>query len=295
MTPDRFTTRTVAVTGGARGIGRAIAGKLAARGMNVVIGDLDIETAQQAAAEIGPRARAHRLDVTDEAGYARFLDGAEADFGALDVLVNNAGIMPAGAFLDEARESTRRQVEINVFGVLNGCRLVLPRFVARGHGHVVNVSSVAGKTGYAGIATYSGTKHFVYGFSEGLRSELRGTGVDLSVVLPGFVSTELTAGFGDARFFKKISPDDVAGGVVDAIGDPRFDVFVPRNLQPMGVAMSMLPRRARDAALRFARADRIALDYDASQRQAYELRAASSAPAQLTHAAATETPNGDAR
>lgn len=282
MTPDRFTSRTVAVTGGARGIGRSIATKLATRGMNVVIGDVDLDLAQQTAAEIGPRARAHRLDVTDEAAYARFLDAVDEEFGHLDVLVSNAGIMPAGPFLDEARESTRRQVEINVFGVLNGCRLVLPRFVERGHGHVVNVSSVAGKAGYAGIATYSGTKHFVYGFSEGLRSELRDTGVDLSVVLPGFVKTELTAGFGDARFFKKISPDDVAGGVEDAIANPRFDVFVPRNLQPMGVFMSMLPRGARDAALRLTRADRIALDHDAGQRQAYEVRAASSAPGQLT-------------
>jgi short-subunit dehydrogenase len=195
------------------------------------------------------------------------------------VLVNNAGIMPAGAFVDEQRESTRRQMEINVFGVVNGCRLVLPRFIGRGAGQIVNLSSVAGKGGYAGIATYSGTKFYLYGFSEALRAELQGTGVDITVVMPGFVQTELTAGIGEARFFKRITPEDVAKGVVGAIAKPRFDVYVPRSLGPMGVAMSLLPRSVRDAALRFSRADRLALEVDHAQRAAYELRAARSSSA----------------
>jgi short-subunit dehydrogenase len=142
---------------------------------------------------------------------------------------------------------------------------------------VINTSSVAGRTGYAGIATYSGTKFYVYGFSEALRTELEGTGVDISVVMPGFVQTELTAGIGDARFFRRITPDEVAAGVVAAVARPRFDVFVPKSLGPMGVMTSMLPRRLRDGMLRFARADRLALDYDVAQRAAYEERAARSA------------------
>ncbi|MHB8690984.1 MAG: SDR family NAD(P)-dependent oxidoreductase, partial [Solirubrobacteraceae bacterium] len=173
-------------------------------------------------------------------------------------------------------ESTRRQWEINIGGVVNGCRAFLPRCVERGHGHVINTSSVAGRTGYAGIATYSGTKFYVYGFSEALRTELQGSGVAISVVMPGFVGTELTAGIGDARFFRRITPEEVAAAVADAIVRPRFDVHVPKVLGPMGVAMSMLPRRARDAALRFARADRLALEFDPAQRKAYEARASAS-------------------
>jgi NADP-dependent 3-hydroxy acid dehydrogenase YdfG len=245
--------------------------------MRVAIGDIDVEVARVAAAEIGGAVNAYHLDVTDEASFSTFLDDVERDFGRLDVLVNNAGIMPAGAFLDERPESTRRQIDINIGGVVNGCRLALPRFIERGHGHVINTSSVAGRTGYAGIATYSGTKFYVYGFSEALRTELEGTGVDISVVMPGFVQTELTAGIGDARFFRRITPDEVAAGVVAAVARPRFDVFVPKSLGPMGVMTSMLPRRLRDGMLRFARADRLALDYDVAQRAAYEERAARSA------------------
>jgi NADP-dependent 3-hydroxy acid dehydrogenase YdfG len=273
---ERFAGRTVAITGAARGIGRAIATALADRGMRVAIGDIDHAVAQETALAIAGMVRAYPLDVTDEASFATFLDDAERDLGPLDVLVNNAGIMPAGAFLDESPESTRRQWEINMGGVVNGCRLILPRFVERGHGHVINTSSVAGRAGYAGIATYSGTKFYVYGFSEALRTELKGTGVDLSVVMPGFVATELTAGIGEARFFKRITPEEVAAGVVGAVERPRFDVFVPKVLGPMGVLTSMLPRGARDAMLRWARADRLALEADATQRAAYELRAAHS-------------------
>ncbi|MGE4428000.1 MAG: SDR family oxidoreductase [Solirubrobacteraceae bacterium] len=288
MSTKRLDGRTAAITGGARGIGRSIAAALAGRGMTVVIGDVDLETARATAAELGERVHARPLDVTDEVSFAAFLDEADGVAGGLEVLVNNAGIMPVGAFLEEDPASTRRQVEINVFGVVTGCRLAVPRFKQRGSGQVVNVSSVAGLSGYPGMASYSGTKHFVRGFSEALRSELLGTGVSLSVVMPGFVGTELTAGIGDARFFKKISPDDVAAGVVRAIERPRFEVYVPRNLRGMSVAMGLLPRRVQDAALRFTRADRLALDYDPVQRRAYEERAARSAPAASTdHDAAT--------
>jgi NADP-dependent 3-hydroxy acid dehydrogenase YdfG len=273
---DRFSGRTAAVTGGARGIGRAIAAALAGRGMRVAIADVDAEAANATAQQIGGLAHAYGLDVTDESAFAGFIDAVERDLGRLDVLINNAGIMPAGGFLDETHDSTRRQWDINVSGVVNGCRVFLPRCVARGHGHVINVSSVAGKTGYPGIATYSGTKFYVYGFSEALRGELLGTGVDLSVVMPGFVQTDLTAGIGDTRFFKRISPETVAEAVAGAVGRPRFDVHVPKILGPMAVLNSMLPRRARDAFLRFARADRVTLEYDRAARAAYEARAAAS-------------------
>jgi short-subunit dehydrogenase len=287
--PRALQGRLIAVTGGGRGIGAAIASAAAARGMTVAIGDVDVEVAQATAERIGRGAQAYFLDVSDETSYEKFLDDVEAQLGPLDALVNNAGIMPAGAFADETRDSTRRQVEINIFGVVNGSRLVLPRFRARGAGHLINVSSVAGKGGYPGIATYSGTKFYVYGFSEALRHELRGSGVDISVVMPGFVTTELTAGLGSARFYKMIGPDDVAAGVVGALERPRFDVFVPGNLGPMFKIMPWLPRSLQDAGLRFTKADKIALHPDPVKRSAYESRAARSARAASATAPADES------
>ena len=285
-----LTGRVAAVTGGARGIGASIARKMAGAGMHVAIGDLDNEVAQQRADELGAGVVAHRLDVADPASFAAFLERAEADLGPLDVLVNNAGIMPAGAFLAETPASAQRQIDINIGGVLTGCRLALPGMIERGRGQVVNVSSAAGRNGFPGLATYSGTKHFVYGFCDALRPELAGTGVQVTVVMPGFVQTELTAGFGDARYGRKVTPDDVAEGVMDAVREPRFEVFVPRALGPMTRLSNALPARARDRMTKLAKADRIALDFDRTQREAYELRAAQSHPRELESPAKTPEP-----
>jgi short-subunit dehydrogenase len=134
------------------------------------------------------------------------------------------------------------------------------------------MSSIAGRTGYTGLATYSGTRFYVHGFGEAFRGELAGTGVHVTAVMPGFVSTELTAGISEARVLKSIGPDDVADRVVRTLESPRFDVFAPVVLGPMGITVSMLPRRARDAALRLARADRLVLEADVDQRAAYEAR-----------------------
>src|SRR6202035_2470720 len=135
---EQLALKCVAVTGGARGIGRAIATTLARRGMTVAIADVDAAAAEATAAELGSTVHPYRLDVTDAEAFTEFLDQVEHDLGPLNVLVNNAGIMPAGPFLSETPESTRRQWEINIGGVVNGCRAFLPRCVERGHGHVIN-------------------------------------------------------------------------------------------------------------------------------------------------------------
>jgi NADP-dependent 3-hydroxy acid dehydrogenase YdfG len=275
--PRSLAGRVVAITGGARGIGRATAEALAREGARVAIGDLDADLARRAAAEIGPAAAAFALDVTDRASFEAFVDGLEAELGPVDVLVNNAGIMPLGPFVEEDDATARRLVDINVHGVVHGMKVVLPRFVARRSGHVVNIASAAGKGPYPGGATYCGTKYFVVGVTETVRGELRGSGVDVSVVMPVLVDTELATGTVTARGIPKVKPQDVAEAIVETLRRPRFDVYVPRSIGPLTALGAVLPRSVRERVARAIGADRV-LWVDRAARRDYELRAAQSAP-----------------
>jgi NAD(P)-dependent dehydrogenase (short-subunit alcohol dehydrogenase family) len=265
--------KVAVVTGGARGIGKATAEALAREGARVGIGDLDGSLAAAAASEVGQAARGYELDVTDIDSYERFLDAVAAELGPLDVLVNNAGIMPLGAFADETVTATARQVGVNIFGVTNGCRLAIPRLSGRREAHIVNIGSAAGKAGYPGVATYCGTKHFVIGFSEGLRTELKPLGIEVTCVMPSVVNTELSLGMAEMPGFKKIEPTDVAAAVIEALKRPRLEVFVPRSVGAISRMMVLLPRAAKDAAVKLTGTDEAALHPDWAARAAYEQRA----------------------
>jgi NADP-dependent 3-hydroxy acid dehydrogenase YdfG len=272
--PRSLTGRVVAITGAARGIGRATAEALARDGARVAIGDLDAALAERTAEEIGPPAAAFQLDVTDRASFERFIDDVQARIGPVDVLVNNAGIMPLGPFAEEDDATARRLVDVNVHGVLIGMKVVLPRFTARGEGHLVNIASAAGKGPYPGGATYCGTKHFVVGVTETVRGELRGKGVDVSVVMPVVVDTELATGVGTPRGIPRVKPDDVAAAIVETLRRPRFDVYVPRSIGPLTALSAVVPRPVREWALRAIGADRVLWRVDSAARRPYELRAA---------------------
>jgi NADP-dependent 3-hydroxy acid dehydrogenase YdfG len=274
--PRNLTGRVVAITGAARGIGYATAQACVREGMLVAIGDLDLATAERAAAELGHGTIAVALDVCERASFARFLDETEARLGPLHVLVNNAGIMQLGRLVDESEATARRQVDVNVHGVLHGMKEALPRMVARNAGHVVNIASTAGKVGFAGGATYCGTKHFVVGVSETARAELRGTAVEVSCVMPGIVKTELGSGLPQARLVRHTEPEAVAAAIVGVLRAPRFDVFVPRTIGALIAFANLLPRVAREALARALRADRVLDLPDQSVRSAYEARAARS-------------------
>jgi NADP-dependent 3-hydroxy acid dehydrogenase YdfG len=267
--------RVVAITGGARGIGRATAAALIRKGARVAIGDLDLPLAEQTAAELGAGTIAVGLDVTERESFAAFLGEVEKQVGPLDVLVNNAGIMPVTPFAAESVDSIRRQLEINVYGVITGMQLAVERMQPRGSGHIVNLASQAGRAGIPGIATYSGTKHAVVGVSEAVRQELRGTGVEISCVMPTVVNTELTHGV-SSRWVKAVEAEDVADEIVDALEAPRFDVFVPRANGALFKATSMLPRRAREWVGRAIGIDKLMIEADHGARRGYEERAARS-------------------
>jgi len=274
--PRQLEGRIVAITGAARGIGRATAQACVRAGMRVAIGDLDLAGAERTASELGSGTIAVALNVVDRASFGRFLDETEERLGPIDVLVNNAGIMQLGALLEEDDATARRQVDINVHGVLHGMKEGLPRLLARPQGHLVNIASTAGKVGFAGGATYSATKHFVVGVSEAARSELRDSSVEISCVMPVIVKTELAAGLSEGRFIKQIEPEDVADAIVHALRHPRFEVFVPRNVGPLTKLGGALPQRVREGVGRALRIDRSLAAPDPQARRAYELRATAS-------------------
>jgi NADP-dependent 3-hydroxy acid dehydrogenase YdfG len=274
--------QTAAITGAARGIGRATARALTRVGVRVAIGDLDLEMARKTASELGPTAVALSLDVTERESFARFLDDAETQLGPVDVLINNAGIMQVGRFMDEDDLTARRMVDINIHGVILGMKLGLERMVARGHGHIVNISSQAGKFGAPGGATYSATKHAVVGLTEAVRGELRMMGladdVLLSYVMPFVVNTELGGGLGQARGMKNLQPADVADAILDALQHGTVDVWVPRSAKPTQMLGTLLPRRLAEGMARAMKADQVLASADPQARHAYELRASASEP-----------------
>jgi NADP-dependent 3-hydroxy acid dehydrogenase YdfG len=278
--PRILAGESAAITGAARGIGRATAEAFLRQGMRVAIGDVDFEAARQTVSELGPSAVALPLDVTDRDSFTAFLDGAEEQLGPIDVLVNNAGIMQVGSFLEEDDLTARRMVDINIHGVILGTKLALARMIPRDRGHIVNISSQAGKFGTPGGATYSATKHAVVGLTEALRGELRlmGAHVDLSYVMPYIVNTELGSGLGEARGLHNLEPSEVADAIVDALQNGIVDVWVPKSAKRSNVLGVVLPRRLSEGVARAMKADRVLTQADPSIRRAYELRASRSKP-----------------
>lgn len=267
--------KVVAITGGARGIGKATAEALVRRGARVAIGDLDLGLAEQTAAKLGGGSVALALDVSDRGSFEAFLDQAERQLGPLDVVINNAGIMPTTPFVEESEDSFRRQIEINLLGVIHGTQLALRRMIPRDRGHVVNIASQAGKVGVPGIATYAATKHAVVGLSESVRGELRGRNVDISCVMPTVVNTELTAGVGQ-KWVKPVEADDVAEAIAAALEVPRFDVYVPKSGGALLRAASLMPRAAAEWVGRTMGTDKLMTEVDHAARATYEERAAHS-------------------
>lgn len=257
--------KVVVITGGARGIGAATARALSSRGAVVVIGDLDGDQARETAAAVG--GSGHALDVTDHAAFSTFL----GSLGQVDVLINNAGIMPLAALTDEAPSTTARQLEINLHAVIHGTRAAVALMRRQGTGHVVNVASAAGKFGFPNASTYCATKFGVVGFSEAVRAELRGTGIEVSCVMPGMVRTELISGLSEIGVLRPVTAEAVALGIVRALERPRFEVFVPRRLNALTRFQRLFPRSVSEWAMRLVGAD-TALVGASAARASYEAR-----------------------
>ncbi|PPJ05176.1 short-chain dehydrogenase [Nocardia nova] len=261
--------RVVAVTGGARGIGREIARVLAEAGARVAVGDRDEPAAVATAAELPGTVRGFALDVTDTDSFRGFAAAVESLWGPIDVLVNNAGVMWVGPFDAEPEVATVRMLEVNLHGVIRGVRLVAPGMRARGQGHIVTIASAAARLSPPGESTYAATKHGVLGYLTGVREELRGSGVRISVILPGVVATELAAGTATGAA-KLLQPADVARAVLRTLEHPRFEVTVPRYIGPLVRLAELLPQRLRDLTFRRMVPDQVAATRGSTTRAAYE-------------------------
>lgn len=271
---DRIASSVVVVTGGGRGIGLAIARALAAQGARVSIGDIDEALAKEAAA--GVRGFGAKLDVRDRASFEGFLGATREALGPIDVIVNNAGIMPTGPFLDESDAITDTQIDVNVRGVILGCKLAMPEMIARGRGHVINVASMAGRLAVPGLAVYCATKFAVVGLTETLREEYRDSGLDFTSITPAKVTTELASGTEVAgRGVPTASPEEVADAVVFALRSRAAEVAVPRYIGSLPALQGVTPRWIL-RQLRTKLGDRRILnDLDQKARSAYDARIAS--------------------
>jgi NAD(P)-dependent dehydrogenase (short-subunit alcohol dehydrogenase family) len=272
MTTTSLSEVPVAVTGGANGIGRAIAEQFARACARVAIGDIDAEAAKTVATAIGGGAIGVALDVTDHDAFSAFLDAAEQSHGPLGVMVNNAGVDWMGPFHEEPDGVSRREVEVNLMGTILGSRLALQRMLPRRQGHLVNVASGAGRVPLPHSAVYSATKHGVVGLTESLRLEYRGSGIGFSVVQPAQVETAMLEGQARPRLLPVITPDDVASAILNAVRRDRFEVWVPSSQAITFKLSTVLPRRARERILRMIGIGRIAGEVDATARRGYHER-----------------------
>ena len=255
----------VAVTGGARGIGKSTADLFSARGATVCVGDLDGAQCSPA-----PRVRGYTVDVTSRNSFAEFLTAVIERHGRIDVLVNNAGVMPLGDFLAEDDTISRTTFEVNVWGLVHGMRLVLPHMIERGHGHIVNVASMAGKLPIPGMAVYNASKFAAVGLSAAVREEYRDSGVSVTTVLPGAVRTRLASGVPLGRGLPTVEPEAVARAIVGSVASRPAQITVPRYLAGWDLLSAVTPPAVIGLARRAIRDRRALTSVDHELRDGYQ-------------------------
>lgn len=261
----------VVISGGARGIGAATAAEFARQGATVWIGDVDADVALTTAACLDNTYSAY-LDVTDPASWTEFIATVRQNHGTPDVLVNNAGVMPVGPFEQQAQSTVDLMLDVNVAGVLNGMRAVLPAMLDAERGHIVNVASMAGLLPLPGMVAYNASKYAALGASLAARREYDGTGVTVSAILPAAVRTELASGARLGGTLPTVDPDDVAHAIVATLRTRAARTSVPRWVAP---AWDLVDAFVPEFVERIARRlidDGRALALDATERAAYLTR-----------------------
>ncbi len=228
------------VTGGARGIGRELAGAFAAAGARVAIWDTDGDAARAAASEVGSGAVAETVDVTDEDAVALAVDAALGAFGQVDFLVNNAGIRHVAPIAEESVDAWRRTIDVNVNGTFICSRAVIPAMVAAGGGHIVNLASMAGQLALSKRAAYNTSKAAIIGLTKSIAVEVGDAGVYCNAVAPGVIETPLSAPyFEDEEMVKVLRENSPMGrwGQVDELSGPVLFLCSPESSFVNGVTL----------------------------------------------------------
>lgn len=229
---DGIRNKVVVITGASSGLGEATARHLATRGASVVLGARRGDRIEALAGELtaaGHRAVGVVTDVTDRGQVKNLVDGAVAAFGRIDVMLNNAGLMPLAPLERLKVDEWDRMIDVNLKGVLYGIAAALPHMQAQKSGHIINVSSVYGHVVDPGATVYCATKHAVRALSEGLRKEVKPYNIRTTIISPGAVATELLEHIGekdiqqDTREFVSriaIGPETFARAVAFSINEP---------------------------------------------------------------------------
>jgi len=270
-----LTGEVILITGGARGIGLAIAEAAARAGARVAVADIDASAAIGTATRLGEECRGYGLDVTDRSGFDEVVSLVEEEMGPVAVLVNNAGIAEACERVGEQpREMLDRILEVNLNGVINGTLSALKRMEPRGRGQIVNVASQAGRIATPALAAYTASKFGVVGFTDTVRFEYRGSGICLTCVMPGPVDTGMMSGTRKVPLIRLVKPEEVAKETLAAIEHRREDVFVPRLSGYLVRFGGMLPPKARERIVRVFGLHKVYSGIDPLARSEYSSRVA---------------------
>lgn len=251
--------KRILVTGAAKGIGAAIVRLCVEAGYGVTAVDIDREGLTRLHNAL-PGVETAILDVRDLVAWERVVEDAEARGGPVDVLINNAGVCLPGPCDQVSADEDRLTVEVNLIGVMNGVRTVLPRFLARKRGHVINVASMAAFAPAPGLAAYCATKHAVRAYTHSCALDHRHAPIHWTVACPSAVETPMLQGMRERRagvvvFTEKpMAPKKIAGAIVDAIRKPQREVLVPstrgRLIRFIGLFPGLLSRGMDDAEQR---------------------------------------------
>jgi NADP-dependent 3-hydroxy acid dehydrogenase YdfG len=257
--PTHEGAKRVLVTGAAKGIGAAIVRLCIDAGHGVVAVDIDPEGLSRLREEL-PGIETAILDVRDLAAWERVVEAAEMQGGPIDVLINNAGVCLPGRCDQMSADDDRLTVEVNLMGVMHGVRTLLPRFLARERGHVINVASMAAFSPSPELAAYSATKHAVRAYTHSCALDHRHAPIDWTLACPGAVETPMLQSMRKRRagvvvFTEKpMPPEKIAAVIVDAIRKPRREVLVPnargKLLRFIGLFPGLLSRGMDDAEQR---------------------------------------------
>jgi NADP-dependent 3-hydroxy acid dehydrogenase YdfG len=254
------------ITGAAKGIGAATAELVVSRGHRVVVCDVDTQGVAGVAARLGDGAHPLRLDVREEADWREALAACTRRFGSVDVVVNNAGLIHIGYVREQSADQIRHMVEVNFIALVTACRTAVPFLIEQGHGHVVNVGSLAGFAPLKGQAVYSATKHAVRAFHHALALEHADDPVDFSLVCPAAVDTGMlrqqlghdaaALSFAD----RPLTAAEVAQGIYHAVEHRSTEVLLPalrgELLRVLGTYPSAIGRLTRTAEARGRKAMR---------------------------------------